>query len=84
MRASLLWNNSAPDTGKFCSRFFTLALYALTSSEIGHESIDDIIQLAECLVRSRDTFNKMCKDLVTDQSDKYACEASGELTTFED
>lgn len=48
----------------FCRRFYTLSFYALASGNVGDESIDDVIQLAECVVRSRDIFTTVLRNLL--------------------
>lgn len=63
-RTTPLWHNKEQDVEEFCYRFYTLAFYALASKKVGNESIDDVIQLAECLVRSRDTFITVLKNLL--------------------
>ena len=63
-RTVLFWNKQDPEDFRFSQRFYNLAVYALTSGEVGNESIDDVIQLAECLVRSRDTFITVMKSLL--------------------
>lgn len=45
-------------------RFYVLALYAISSGRVGNETIDDIIQLAECLARSKDVFVTVVKNLL--------------------
>lgn len=62
----LLWDKKEADAEAFCNRFYSLAFYALASGKVGYESIDDVIQLAECLVRSRDTFITVLKNLLPD------------------
>lgn len=56
VRTVLFWNQDNPFAKNFCTRFYNLAIYAIGSGDVGNESVDDIIQLAECLVRSRDVF----------------------------
>ena len=63
-RASLLWINKPPEAEGFCYRFFMLAIYSLAFDQVSEECVDDIIQLAECLVRSKDTFIVVCKKLL--------------------
>lgn len=44
--------------------FYSLAITAVASGKVGNESVDDIIQLAECLVRSRDIFTDVMRNLL--------------------
>ena len=64
-RASLLWINKPPEAEGFCYRFFVLAINALAFDQVSEECIDDIIQLAECLVRSKETFVMVGKQLLS-------------------
>lgn len=50
------WEHSAPDAEEFCFRFYQLAIYALAGGRVAGERVDDILQLAECIVRSRKVF----------------------------
>lgn len=89
-RTIRLWVNKGADAENFCYRFYVLALYALASGNVGDESIDDIIQLAECLVRSKDIFitvmrNLLPTDMISElfsfvESDECSCVTA----TFED
>ena len=63
-KTAFLWGNKKADAEQFCNRFYTLSFYALAGGGVGDESIDDVIQLAECLVRSRDIFISVAKTLV--------------------
>ena len=47
-----------------CCRFYRLAIYAIGGGGVGNESVDDIIQMAECLVRSQDVFISVMKNLL--------------------
>lgn len=47
-----------------CYRFYRLAIYAIGSGDVGNETVDDIIQLAECLVRSQDIFITVTRNLL--------------------
>lgn len=58
------WKQKGPAAEAFSFRFYELATYAISSGEVGDESIDDIIQLAECLVRSRNVFIEVMKNLL--------------------
>jgi len=64
-RAALLWINKPPEAEGFCYRFFVLAIHALAFDQVSGECIDDIIQLAECLVRSKETFIMVGKQLLS-------------------
>lgn len=63
-RTAHLWNRTDELGQQFCSKFYSLAIYALCSGKVGNESIDDVIQLAECLVRSRETFVTVMSSLL--------------------
>ena len=63
-RTAYLWNRTDEFGQQFCSKFYSLAIYALCSGKVGDESIDDVIQLAECLVRSRETFVTVMSSLL--------------------
>ena len=52
------------DAAVFAEQFYELAIYAISSGNVGDESLDDIIQLAECLIRSRDVFVTVMKNLL--------------------
>lgn len=58
------WNNRPEEAEEFCFRFYRLSLYALASGNIVGECIDDILRLAECLVRSRRVFMIALKEMV--------------------
>lgn len=62
-RTLFFWTQDGA-TEDFCFRFYEIALYALSSGKVGDESVDDIIQLAECLVRSRRVFIDVVKKLL--------------------
>ncbi len=55
-RTLALWDGSPSDAENFSYRFYMLAIKCLMYDELAYESVDDIIQLAECLVRSRKIF----------------------------
>ena len=63
-RTVAIWKVKEPESVDFCKTFYTLAIVAIASGNVGSESVDDIIQLAECLVRSRDTFTIVMKGLL--------------------
>lgn len=63
-RTVCFWGKRTAEATSFCRRFYILAFYALASGEVGDESIDDVIQLAECLVRSRDVFVTVLRSLL--------------------
>ncbi len=63
-RTVFFWNRQDPDAWHFCYRYYKLAISALASGGVGEESVDDIIQLAECLVRSRETYIIVMKGLL--------------------
>lgn len=58
------WNIFSDNAETFSFRFYRLALSAITSGRVGHESIDDILQLADCLVRNRRAFIIAMKELL--------------------
>lgn len=63
-RAVVFWNTSLEHAFDFSRRFFYLSIYAIVSGKVGRESFDDIIQLCETLVRSKDTFIVVLKNLL--------------------
>lgn len=63
-RTVCFWEKRGSEAHLFCLRFYTLAFYVLASGEVGDESIDDVIQLAECLVRSRDIYLTVVRNLL--------------------
>ena len=74
-RTIFFWNNQLEEAEEFCFRFYRLSLYALASGNIVGECIDDILRLAECLVRSRRVFMIALKEMVP-------TEMHGELYDF--
>ena len=58
------WNNQTEDAESFCFRFYRLAFYALASGKVSRECVDDILRLAECLVRSREVFIIAMKEML--------------------
>ena len=63
-RCMSFWNKENDSAECFCFQFFYLAICSIASGAVGDESIDDIIQLAETLVRSREVFCIVVKELV--------------------
>ena len=55
------WKKSHIEVKQCCFRFYEIALSLIAGGTVGNECIDDIIQLAECMVRSRSTFILVCK-----------------------
>lgn len=64
IRTVCFWKADLPDKEEFCRRFYELAMYCIASGNIGNESIDDIIKLANCLVRSKDIYMDVVKRLI--------------------
>ena len=60
----LFWKDNHPDKNTFCQQFYELAIYAIAGGNVGQESVDDIIRLAECLVHSRQVFVIVMKKLL--------------------
>lgn len=63
-RCLSFWNKRDDRAEQFCFQFFYLAICSIAGGYVGDESIDDIIQLAETLVRSREIFCIVVKKLV--------------------
>lgn len=63
-RTSLLWSDKIFDAETFCHRFFTLSVHALAFNDLADECIDDVIQLAECFVRSKSVFVTVMEQLL--------------------
>ena len=57
-------SNDTLEDEEFCFRFYRLGIGGLVHSQLGHECLDDIIQLAECLVRSRQVFSILGKEIL--------------------
>ncbi len=55
-RTVALWNNAPYDAEMFSFRYYRIAINCLTYEIVEDECVDDIIQLAGCLVRSRKIF----------------------------
>lgn len=60
------WDNKSAEAEVFCLRFYNLSIYSLLYGNLSVECIDDIIQLAECLVRSRMVFKIALSDMLPD------------------
>lgn len=58
------WKFDDEDAERFFFRFYRLTLYALASGRVRGECIDDIFQLAECLLRSKKVFVVAMKDML--------------------
>ncbi len=65
-RIAFLWNHKHPADETFGFRFSKLTLFCLVSRKVGGATVDDIIQIAGCLVRSRKVFTVFAKDLLPD------------------
>jgi len=63
-RCLSFWSKKDDRAARFCFQFFYLAICSIAGGNVGDESIDDIIQLAEALVRSREVFCIVVKELV--------------------
>ena len=63
-RAVHFWNERPNNADVFCYDFFTVVINSLAYAKLGQESIDDILQLAECLVRSRKVFIIVVKQML--------------------
>ena len=66
LRATALWDKKYEKSEAFCRQFFMLAINAIAGGEVGDETMDDLIQLAETLVRSKEIFVYVMKDLLPD------------------
>lgn len=60
----LFWDKKGKDGADFCRRFYLLAILALTGGNVGGETVDDILVVAETLVRTKDIFITVLKDLL--------------------
>lgn len=58
------WPGSDRPSKDFFLRFYDLALHMIAGGDIGNETVDDILQLAECVSRSKDVFIAVAKDLL--------------------
>ena len=63
-RTMCFWRRTDERSNDFCLQFYEMAIYAIASGEVGDETIDDVIQLADCLVLSRDVFIVVMKELL--------------------
>lgn len=63
-RTKYFWNSKKDDAEEFIDRFYNLAICCLLKGDLSYECIDDIIQLAECVVRSRIVFTIAAKDML--------------------
>lgn len=63
-RTAVLWTAHLPEEYEFCHQFYELAIYATCGGGVGGESIDDIIQLASCLVRSKEVYVDVMRGLL--------------------
>ena len=63
-RTVTLWPQQSAINVPLYKSFYSLAITAVASGKVGNESVDDIIQLAECLVRSRDIFTDVMRNLL--------------------
>ena len=63
-RTKHFWNFKKDDAEEFIGEFYTLAFCCLLEGDLSYECIDDIIQLAECLVRSRVVFTIAAKEML--------------------
>ena len=64
-RTMHFWNRTDEQSNDFCLLFYELAICSISSGKVGNETIDDLIQLADCLVRSRDIFTVVTKELLS-------------------
>ncbi len=65
-KTGMFWSGANQPSPEFFFRFYNLSVYMVASGNLGNESADDIIQLAECLVRSKEVFITVAKDLFPD------------------
>ena len=63
-RTAYLWEKQDVESLTFCLRFYKIATACLRFADISNECVDDVIQLAECLVRSRRVFVIAGKDML--------------------
>lgn len=63
-RTKHFWNSGKTDAGEFINKFYTLAIGCLLKGDLSYECVDDIIQLAECVVRSRTVFTIAAKEML--------------------
>lgn len=60
----IFWNHTDEKAIEFCYRFYDIVIRSIVYGRIGGESLDDIIRLAECLVRSTEVFEIVIKQLL--------------------
>lgn len=60
------WNVKGPKMEKFALHFYELSIHALCDGKVVGESIDDILQLAECLVQSKSVYIDAMKHMLCD------------------
>lgn len=63
-RTKCFWENTNPNVEEFIYRFYNLTICCLLKGDLSYECIDDIIQLAECLIRSRTVFVIAAKEML--------------------
>lgn len=63
-RTARLWALKHPDAEEFCFRFYVLAITFITYPLLARACVDNIIQLASCLVRSRTVFMVAAKGMI--------------------
>ena len=56
-RSAHFWSTKREGNEEFCYRFYRLCLSAIGGGKIAPESIDDVIELADCLGRSQEIFS---------------------------
>lgn len=65
------WGPHTTTKETFARHFYRITIYALASGAIGQECIDDLIQFAECLARSRRIFTIVLKDNLPEHLHDY-------------
>lgn len=63
-RSVHFWDNKSDETEQFCYHFYNIVIRGIASGKVGGESIDDIIQLADCLIKSKQVFVIVAKDIL--------------------
>ena len=58
------WKANHDKAEEFCLRFYRIVIYCITYDNVAQECADDIIQLADCLVRSKDIFQYVAKQML--------------------
>ena len=61
----LFWNHSTDTAREFSYLFYDVVIRSIAYGKVGGESIDDIIRLAECLVDSKEIFETVIKQLLS-------------------